>query len=116
MKESFYKGFINKQGIQGQQQENNFTSKSYLLGLYQTAPGKGATSKKNDLRTPQGQARTTVTMEDGIMLPDYRLPFEAEWEYAAYGLINQNPRPSAKEGKEVRNYSLTNRFTHGRIM
>jgi sulfatase modifying factor 1 len=94
------KGFINKQGIQGQQQENNFTSKSYLLGLYQTAPGKTATSKKkNDLRTPQGQPRTTVTMEDGIMLPDYRLPFEAEWEYAAYGLINQNPRPSAKEGK-----------------
>ena len=33
------------------------------------------------------------------MLPDYRLPFEAEWEYAAYGLINQNPRPSLKEGK-----------------
>ncbi|HYC39351.1 MAG TPA: SUMF1/EgtB/PvdO family nonheme iron enzyme, partial [Chitinophagaceae bacterium] len=25
--------------------------------------------------------------------------FEAEWEYAAYGLINQNPRPSTKEGK-----------------
>jgi formylglycine-generating enzyme required for sulfatase activity len=38
-------------------------------------------------------------MEDGILLPDYRLPFEAEWEYAAYGLINQNPRPSTKEGK-----------------
>lgn len=93
------KGYINKQSIQGQQQENNFTSKSYLLGLYQTAPGKTATSKKNPLRTPQGQPRTTVTMEDGILLPDYRLPFEAEWEYAAYGLINQNPRPSRKEGK-----------------
>ncbi len=93
------KGYINKQGLQGQQQENNFTSKSYLLGLYQTAPGKTATSKKNPLKTPQGQPRTTVSMEDGLMLPDYRLPFEAEWEYAAYGLIHQNPRPSAKEGK-----------------
>jgi formylglycine-generating enzyme len=93
------KGYIAKQGIQGQQQENNFTSKSYLLGLYQAQPGKGATSKKNPLKTSQGTPRTNVTMEDGLMLPDYRLPFEAEWEYAAYGYINQNPRPSTKEGK-----------------
>ncbi|HEY6504513.1 MAG TPA: SUMF1/EgtB/PvdO family nonheme iron enzyme [Chitinophagaceae bacterium] len=91
--------FINKQGLQGQQGSNNFTTKSYLLDLYQTAPGKGATSKKSSLKTSTGQPRTKVSMEDGILLPDYRLPFEAEWEYAAYGLINQNPRPSTKEGK-----------------
>jgi gliding motility-associated lipoprotein GldJ len=93
------KGFVNKQGLQGQQGSNNFTTKSYLLDLYQTAPGKTATSKKNPLKTSQGQPRTKVSMEDGLLMPDYRLPFEAEWEYAAYGLINQNPRPSKKEGK-----------------
>jgi formylglycine-generating enzyme len=93
------KGYVNKQGLAGQQGSNNFTTKSYLLDLYQTAPGKTATSKKNPLKTPQGQPRTKVQMEDGLLLPNYRLPFEAEWEYAAYGLINQNPRPSKKEGK-----------------
>jgi gliding motility-associated lipoprotein GldJ len=93
------KGYVATQGLQGQQQENNFTTKSYLLGLYQAQPGKGATSKKNPLKTAQGTPRTQVAMEDGLLLPDYRLPFESEWEYAAYGLINQNPRPSTKEGK-----------------
>src|SRR5437764_642078 len=71
------KGYVAKQGIQGQQQENNFTTKSYLLGLYQAQPGKGATSKKNPLKTDAGTPRTQVSMEDGILLPDYRLPFEA---------------------------------------
>lgn len=89
------KGFINAQSVQGQQGSNNFTTKSYLLDLYQAPPGKAKTT----LKTAQGQRRTKVTMEDGILLPDYRLPFEAEWEYAAYGLIEQNPRPSTKEGK-----------------
>jgi gliding motility-associated lipoprotein GldJ len=93
------KGYLAKQGIQAQQQEQNFTTKSYLLGLYDGQPGKGATSKKNPLKTAQGTPRTKVSFEDGLLMPDYRLPFEAEWEYAAYGLINQNPRPSTKEGK-----------------
>lgn len=87
-------GYINKSTVKpgAQQGENNFTTKSYLLGLYNAPPGK--------IKTKKGEPKvTTATMESGVMLPDYRLPFEAEWEYAAYGLIHQNPRPSTKEGK-----------------
>ena len=93
------KGYASKQGVQAQQGEDNFTTKSYLLGLFNTQPGKTANSKKNPLKTAQGTPRINVTFEDGVLLPAYRLPTEAEWEYAAYGLMAQNPRPSIKEGK-----------------
>jgi sulfatase modifying factor 1 len=93
------KQLIGAQNIKSQQAEENFNTKSYLLGLYTPQPGKGVNSKKNPLRDAEGRPRSQVTMEDGILQPDYRLPLESEWEYAAYGLINQNPRPSQKEGK-----------------
>jgi len=88
------KGYVNKSNLKpgAQQGDNNFTTKSYLLGLYTAPPGK--------IKTKKGEPKQTVaTMESGLLLPNYRLPFESEWEYAAYGLVNQNPRPSTKEGK-----------------
>ncbi|MEY3432629.1 MAG: hypothetical protein RL131_565 [Bacteroidota bacterium] len=81
--------------IQGQGEEN-FTTKSYLLGLYTT---QAARNKKSPLLDENGRPRMYTKIEDGILLPEYRLPTEAEWEYAALGYINQNPNVKRKEGK-----------------
>ena len=65
---------------------DNFDTKSYLAGQYQGDVRKNIP----DLQT--GGERQ-VEFDDGIMLPDYRLPTEAEWEYAALALQgNQNTR------------------------
>lgn len=90
------KGYMNKNDLKpgSHQGDDAFSTKSYLLGLTTRA------TNSKVLKTKKGEPKPTqATMESGVLLPDYRLPFEAEWEYAAYGLINQNPRPSAKEGK-----------------
>ncbi|MBM3432449.1 MAG: gliding motility lipoprotein GldJ [Bacteroidetes bacterium] len=89
------KGYINKANMKpgAQQGDNNFHTRSYLLGLYNAPPGS-ALKKKGSGLPPM-----PPSIESGTMLPEYRLPTEAEWEFAAYGLIGQNPRPSYKEGK-----------------
>ncbi len=62
-----------------QKDEDNFNTEAYLLGLYQGDVRRNL----KDLRT--GGERP-VRFEDGILLPEYRLPTEAEWEYAALAL------------------------------
>jgi gliding motility-associated lipoprotein GldJ len=76
--------------------EDVFTTKSYVNSQYQ---GSVTTV---DLE-PNGSHERPVTYEDGLFQPDFRLPTEAEWEYAALGLIGNNPSPENKRrrGEEV---------------
>lgn len=63
----------------GQSLSNNFNTDAYLAGKYEGVV-------KQLIPRPDGTERK-VRMEDGILLPRYHLPTEAEWEFAAYGLI-----------------------------
>lgn len=94
-----------KQGATGDfgKNEDNFNTKSYLMGEFQVKPGKLAKSPKNPLKDPNGKPRAQVQFEDGIMFPDYRLPSEAEWEYAAYGYISENPQIKKKKTRGEEN-------------
>lgn len=62
--------------------DQNFNTDAYLVGQYEGLVG-------NVKQTPLGTERK-IQLEDGLLLPKYRLPTEAEWEFAAYSLIGNS--------------------------
>jgi sulfatase modifying factor 1 len=82
-----------------QSNEDVFTTKTYLADQYEGTVGP---HPHKDL-DPNGAGTRKYRLEDGVFLPNYRLPTEAEWEYAALGEIGNNPSPENKRrrGEEV---------------
>jgi len=90
--------------------DDNFNTEAYLAGQYEGLV-------KSDLYDldPNKDTRK-VRIEDGIFLPEYRLPTEAEWEFAALGLIGNTVFERVTErklypwnGETVRNPDESNK-------
>lgn len=96
-----------REGILGfnidQRDENTFNTDSYYAGQYEEGLVKNIQDLNPSNLNGKKLGERIVRMEDGILLPRYRLPTEAEWEFAATGLIG-NVQPGTENINERRMY------------
>jgi gliding motility-associated lipoprotein GldJ len=78
-----------------QKDDNNFNTDAYLAGQYEGTVNKGL----KDISSTDKNTTRRVKMSDGILFSKYRLPTEAEWEFAASGLIGVTENERITERK-----------------
>ncbi len=74
-----------------------FNTDAYLAGQYEGNVRKNLPDVKTGGERP-------VKFEDGILVPSFRLPTEAEWEYAALGLQGNMKNPKDELISDRRTY------------
>jgi len=96
--------------------DNTFNTEAYLAGQYDGIEGR----LLRNLDPSTGEKFRKVKMTDGILLPNYRLPTEAEWEFAALGYVGNTSGENIDDrkifpwnGSSLRNGSSKNQ---GEIM
>jgi sulfatase modifying factor 1 len=93
------KGFLKKDFTAKEMKGGGEKNASFATDTYLNDPSaiaNKANPKNSKVQDVNGKPRT-AKIEDGIVNPGYRLPTEAEWEYAAYGQQTNNFDQKKKE-------------------
>jgi gliding motility-associated lipoprotein GldJ len=85
-------GFTTRNARYGVEPGKTFNTQTYLNAPTLTYGGndsiiKGGRSTQARMKRNRDSSDIYVQRKDGILLPEYRLPTETEWEYAALGLV-----------------------------
>jgi gliding motility-associated lipoprotein GldJ len=81
-----------------QMDDNVFTTQGYLAGQYEGIVRRNPKNLTNE-NYGSGEKTRIINQSDGLLLPNYRLPTEAEWEFAALGYVGNTNDENTNERK-----------------